>query len=214
MPNKALATIAGLPLLEHVRRRAIESDVGPVVVATDDDAIAETIAAYGGTVVRTGPAANGTRRVALAAAGFEADVIVNVQGDQPLVDPAAIHAVFRAVCTHASIATLAAPWPDGVPRTSAAHVKVWRDRNGFATDFSRHPLRPGAGLHVGLYGFPRSVLHRVTSCPVGERARVEGLEQLTWLEARQPIFVGLVAEAASAVDTPEQLARVRAILGG
>lgn len=213
MPRKALSSIAGLPLVEHVRRRAVEAGVGPVVVATSDPEIAQVVRAYGGDVVVTGDHPNGTRRVAAAARGRACGIVVNVQGDQPLLDPAHVRRVVAAVERSGTIATLCAPWPADIPIASPDHVKVWRDPDGFARDFSRAP-RDGTGwLHVGLYGFPRRLLDRVTSCPVGERARVERLEQLTWLVNGHPILVEEVAHSLQPVDTPEQLARARAMLG-
>ncbi|MCB9693030.1 MAG: NTP transferase domain-containing protein [Alphaproteobacteria bacterium] len=214
MPHKALASIAGLPLVEHVRRRAVEADVGPVVVATPDPRIADVVRSFGGQVVLTGDHPNGTLRVAEAAEAFPADTILNVQADQPLLEPSAVRELADLVRSTGTIGTLAAPWPADVPLEDRASVKVWIGRDGFATGFSRDPLAPDARRHLGLYGFPRAALVRVTSTPVGERARAEGLEQLTWLDAGMRIAVREVARAHPPVDTPEQLARVRQLLGG
>lgn len=214
VPNKALATVAGLPLVEHVRRRALEADVGPVVVASSDPEILDAVRDHGGRVHRTGEHANGTRRVAEVARVVEADVVLNVQADQPLLDPASVRLLAELVHARGTVATLGTPWPEAIPLDRPEVVKVWRDEHGFAVDFSRRPLRPDPLRHLGLYGFPRDLLLRVTSTPIGERARAEGLEQLTWLEAGHRIAVGEVPEAHPPVDTPAQLQRVRQILGG
>lgn len=203
--RKALAPIGGIPLVEHVRRRAVQADVGPVWVATDSDAIEAAVTGFGGAVIRTGPALNGTHRVGEAAEAIEADAFLNVQGDQPLLDPESVRALAGRVGS-AAIATIAAPLPVEA-QADPARVKVWI-RDGWATDFSREH-RPNARLHVGLYGFTREALRRVISLPIGARARAEGLEQLTWLEAGLPVGVELVGATASAVDTPEHLERVR-----
>lgn len=217
LPGKALADVAGIPLIERVRRAAILADVGPVLVATDSPAIADVVRAHGGDVALTGPAGNGTLRVAEAARGRAGSVIVNVQGDQPLLDPAHVRAVAEGipdpgVC---AIATLSCPWPPDVPPEDPHRVKVWVDPAGRALDFARSVARAGPfGLHLGLYAFTRAAIDRVTSLPVGDRAVAEGLEQLTWLEAGLPIHVVRVGPSAPAVDTPEGLALVRRILGG
>lgn len=213
VPHKALAPIAGLPLLEHVRRRAIEAGVGPVIVATDDDRIAEVVAGFGGAVVRTGDHPNGTLRVAEAARSVDAAYVLNVQADQPLLDPHAVRVLAELVVERDCISTLCCPFPVG-REVDRARVKVWVDERGFARDFARDWKADEGRLHLGLYAFPRDQLSRVTSLPIGERARAERLEQLTWLDAGFPIAVGEVEGAVTAVDTPEQLAAVRTLLGG
>jgi CMP-2-keto-3-deoxyoctulosonic acid synthetase len=216
LPRKAVADVAGLPLVERVRRAAVEAGVGPVIVATDSAEIAAVITAFGGEVALTGPAANGTLRVAEVARGRTEPVVLNVQGDQPLLDPDHVRLVASLVRGESgpTIATLAARWPDDVDPADHHHVKVRVTDDGLAADFSRDPLGAPHRLHLGIYAFTRAALDRVTALAIGDRARAEGLEQLTWLEAGLPIRVGRVGLTAPAVDTAEQLADVRRRLGG
>lgn len=180
-------------------------------IATDSARVEERMRGLGANVLRTGPASNGTRRVALAAERLDVDVVLNVQGDQPAVDPAHIR-VLASIMDRAVLGTIASTWPAGVDPRGTARVKIAVEE-GYATDFSRHPI-PGQSLrlHLGLYGYSQAMLRRVTSLPIGVRACAEGLEQLTWLEAGLPICVGCVGPAAPAVDTMEQLEEVRSIL--
>ncbi|MCB9675410.1 MAG: NTP transferase domain-containing protein [Alphaproteobacteria bacterium] len=206
VPRKALADIDGLPLIEHVRRRAIAAEVGPVVVATDSDAIASAVEGFGGEVARTGAAENGTQRVALAIAGRDWTHVLNVQGDQPRLDPEHVRALARLAAT-ADLATVAADLDPAV-RDDPSVVKV-RIEAGRAVDFRRDAPPGYTHRHLGLYAFTRDALLRVTSRPVGARARAEGLEQLTWLEGGWSIQVVCVGSSAPAVDTLAQLEAVR-----
>lgn len=211
VPRKALQLIEGLPIVEHVRRRAVEAEVGPVFVATDSPEIAAAIRSFGGQVIETGPELNGTRRVARAALSIRAEVLLNIQGDQPRLDPEHVR-LLAAAMDGAQIATLASPL-SGCDRGDPSRVKV-RVERGWAVDFSRS-WREGMGhLHLGLYGFTREALLRVTSGPISARARAEGLEQLTWLERGSAIRVVTVGASAPAVDTWAQLSALRATSGG
>lgn len=205
LPGKALADLGGSPMVVHVWRRA-RMALEHVVVATDDPRIAEAVRAAGGLAVMTGEAPNGTARV--AAAAVEADVIVNVQGDEPFVDPAHILAVGRAVDDAHPIATAAAPLADPA---DPARVKVVTDARGRALYFSRAPIPHGGPwrLHVGLYAFAREVLERVVRLPPSALELSERLEQLRWLEAGYPIQVVDVDRAEGGIDTPADLEQAR-----
>ena len=202
-----LATLGGLELIEHVRRRALAvRGVESVVVATDDERVAQVVERAGGRVIVTGPAASGTHRVALAAAKIPADFYVNVQGDMPLLDPAHVETVCSMLRGGSSVATLAAPL-DAERASNPAIVKVVRSRSGRAIYFSRLPI-PYQGpwySHVGIYGFSSSALVRCTTSGDSTLEASENLEQLRWLDAGVPIDVGLVERGALAIDTPEQL---------
>lgn len=175
-------------------------------MATDAHEVLDEVARFGGIAVHTGPAANGTLRC--AAAMGSAQVVLNVQADQPLLDPAHVRALAERMQT-AELGTVVTPW-EGDPE-ERARVKAVLDGDR-AVDFYRGPLPTPRWRHLGLYGFSRAMLQRVASLPVGQRAREQGLEQLTWLDAGLPIHVVRVERAATAVDTPEQLARLRARL--
>jgi 3-deoxy-manno-octulosonate cytidylyltransferase (CMP-KDO synthetase) len=219
----------------HERTRAARR-VDRVLVATDDERIAAAVRGFGGEALLTSPRhATGTDRLAEAVAGIAAEIVVNVQGDEPLVDPAGIDAVAQALVDDAriEIATLSLPLRSVDEMLAPSVVKLVTDAGGDALYFSRSPIphvRDGAhgdpraaaalavarGLarrHVGLYGFRREALLRFAALPRSPLEEAEGLEQLRALAHGMRIRVVPVdGEAGVAVDTPEDLERVRALL--
>ena len=225
LPGKPLADIAGKPMVVHVLERARAArGVGRAVVATDDERIAAAVRASGGEAVMT-PAscASGSDRCARAAEALgPLDVVVNVQGDEPLLAPAAIEAVIAAFADGAvEMATLARPLAGGEWENPNV-VKVVRDARGDALYFSRAPIphRRGGGVpalaraHVGIYGFTAAFLRRFTALPATPLEGEEKLEQLRALEHGHRIRVIDTDYTAFGIDTPEDLARVRALLSG
>ncbi|MFZ5479971.1 MAG: 3-deoxy-manno-octulosonate cytidylyltransferase [Myxococcota bacterium] len=209
LPGKALAEIGGTPMVVRVWERVRRArGVGRVVVATDDERIARAAASYGAEVVMTGTCASGTDRVAAAALGQGARVVVNVQGDEPFVEPDHVDLLADAVTADTPIATLSAPLL-GDP-ADPARVKVVCDARGRALYFSRQPL-PRARLHLGLYAFSAEALAGCTALPPSPLEQAERLEQLRWLEAGWAIRVVPVAKATLSVDTPADLERARAM---
>lgn len=228
LPGKPLATIAGLPMIVHVLRRAEEAGVGPVAVACAEAEIAEAVRAAGGTAVLTDPALpSGSDRcfAALSALDPEGrhDVVVNLQGDLPTLDPTAIRAVLEPLAeTACDIGTLVVPIRDR-PEAEASHVVkaavVFREgeRIAPAPYFSRLPVPFGEGPlwhHVGIYAWRRAALARFVSLPPSPLEQRERLEQLRAIEAGMRIFCIRMEGAPFGVDTPEDLARARAILEG
>lgn len=212
LPAKALADIGGAPMIVRVWERARRARVDRVIVATDHPAIQAAVQRAGGEVILTGPAASGTDRVAMAARTLSgARVVVNVQGDEPLLDPDHIDAVAAAVSASTPIATAAAPLT--TDPADPARVKVVRDQHGQALYFSRQPIPTGGPfwLHVGLYAFDAAVLQDLARLPVSPLETSERLEQLRWLEAGYRIQVVPIAHAEGGIDTPADLARVRAM---
>ena len=225
LPGKPLLEIAGRPMIRHVVERATRADgLDRVVVLTDDERIAEAVTAFGGEVEMT-PAdcASGTDRIAWAARRWDASTaraVINVQGDEPLIDPRGI----GAVASHLSerpedrMVTLAAP----IELDEAARpdrVKVVVDGRGYALYFSRHPIpfRRGDGGppslgHIGLYGYRRDALLELAGHPPSPLERAESLEQLRALENGIPIRVLEVERGWPGVDTAEDLARAAALL--
>jgi CMP-2-keto-3-deoxyoctulosonic acid synthetase len=193
-------------MVEHVRRQALRSIAGGAVVATDDERIARVIWDFGGDAVLTPPMPSGTARVAHAARQIDADYVVNVQGDQPFVNPAHIDVVIGGLHAGSDIVTLSAPLDDA---EDAARVKVVTDRQGRALYFSRAPIPWGGPYrqHVGIYGFSARVLRELPLLPPPKTA--EDLEQLAWLENGLPIRVIEVSEPVFAIDTPDQLRAAR-----
>ncbi|MDR3348321.1 MAG: 3-deoxy-manno-octulosonate cytidylyltransferase [Acidaminococcales bacterium] len=223
LPGKPLADIAGKPMIQHVYERACRASlVGAVAVATDDARIYGAVAAFGGRAVLTSPAhASGTDRLAEAAAHCKkAAVIINVQGDEPLIEPELIDRLARALLEDARLkmATAKAPLPEEEYGDPAA-VKVAVDNEGRALYFSRslipYPRCPGVAApfkHVGIYAYRKSFLLRFARLPQGLLERAEGLEQLRALENGYRIKVLTAESPAFGVDTPEDLAKVNALL--
>lgn len=213
LPGKALADLAGTPMVVRVWERVRRAEgIDKVLVATDDARIAEVVRARGGEVVMTGPCVSGTDRVAEAARNRGARVVVNVQGDEPFVDPTDITRVAAAVSDGTPIATAAAPLVEGVE--DPARVKVVCDDAGRALYFSRQPIPHGGPwrLHIGLYAFTGAVLEGLAGLPPSPLEKAERLEQLRWLEAGYRIRVVSVPQVSLSVDTPEDLALARARL--
>src|SRR5258706_11699747 len=213
-PGKPLALIAGVSLIQRVYERAVHcTRASAVYVATDDDRIAEHVAAFGGRVFGPrGEFATGTDRIAAALdlLGSTFDQIVNVQGDEPLIDIGSVDRVIEVLQTaDVDIATLACPLQSDDELASRDVVKVVAALNGDALYFSRAPLA-GAQRHVGLYGYQAAVLRRLASLPPSPLERAESLEQLRALQNGFRIW-GVPAKTPHlGVDRPGGVARVGA----
>ena len=237
LPGKPLSDIHGRTLIQRVYERASAARrPDRVLVATDDERIAAVVHGFGGEALLTSPAhATGTDRVAEAAATIDADIVINVQGDEPMLDPAGIDAAAGALLQDPSspMATLSLPLSSADEMLAPSVVKVVVDAKGDALYFSRSPIphvRRGAsadprasaevavarGLarkHVGLYAYRREALLRLASLPPSPLEEAEGLEQLRALFHGLRIRVApMVGEGGVAVDTPEDLQRVRELL--
>jgi 3-deoxy-manno-octulosonate cytidylyltransferase (CMP-KDO synthetase) len=225
LPNKPLAEIAGKPMIQHVYERALQArSFAEVIVATPDPEILRAVEAFGGKAVLTSPDhRTGTDRVAEAASHLpeSVTVVVNVQGDEPLLDPATIEAVAAPLLADDSLVmvSLMCPLPEGRESDPNA-VKVVVDTSGFALYFSRLPLpyRRSADApyaprqHVGLYAYRRDFLPVVTRLSPTPLELAESLEQLRVLESGYRIRMVETDRAPESVDTPEDLERVRALL--
>lgn len=226
LPKKPLADIAGVPMIVRVWRQAVAADLGPVVVAAGEAEIVAAVEAAGGRAVLTDPdLPSGSDRIwaALQAIdpGASHDVVVNLQGDLPALDPAQLKAVVGALKqSGADIATLAAPIDNDADRANPAVVKAvvaWdaSGRLGRALYFTRATAPTGEGAlyhHVGLYAYRRAALESFVALPPSPLERREKLEQLRALEAGMSIAVARVDEAPLSVDTPADLERARNIL--
>jgi 3-deoxy-manno-octulosonate cytidylyltransferase (CMP-KDO synthetase) len=217
LPGKPLADIGGAPMVVRVAEQASRAQgVDQVAVATDDERIAEAVEAAGFRALMTDPACrNGTERIAQAARDLPADGYLNVQGDEPLIDPRAITQVAELIRQGAQMATLARPLQPGEEALPQV-VKVVLDARRRALYFSRSMIpysrTPGALAalaHVGLYGFAAETLQHFARLPETALELAEGLEQLRALFHGIPIDVGVGNFPAVAVDTPEDLERVR-----
>jgi len=191
-----------------------------VFVATDDDRIAEHVTSFGGRVVRPeGDFQSGTDRIAASLDLLDQpyDIIVNVQGDEPLIDIASVDTIIDVLArSGVDIATLACPIESDEEYRSRDVVKVVADREGNALYFSRAPIpygsREAARRHVGLYGYQTPVLRALSKIPPSELERAESLEQLRALQNGYRIRVIQTVAPHLGVDRPEDVARVEAAL--
>lgn len=230
-PAKPLALLGGKPIIQRVYERVVQL-FDDACVATDDDRIFQCVQGFGGKVVMTGTHhKSGTDRCyeAYCKLGEGYDVVVNVQGDEPFIDPTQLDAIkhcFDDASTQ--IATLVKPFTaaDGWKALCNPNSpKVVVDDNSYAMYFSRSVIPYYRGLdennwlenhtyykHIGLYAYRAEVLKRITDLPQSPLEKVESLEQLRWLQAGLKIKVGVTNKETIGIDTPEDLARAEAFL--
>jgi len=226
LPRKPLADIGGLPMIVRVAKRALEAKIGTVVVAAGDQDILDAISGLEGVqgVLTDSSLASGSDRVHAALqqvdpAG-EHDVVINLQGDLPLIEPASLAAVLEPLKQDSfDIGTLAAPVQSEWERNAEQVVKIACDFGersvARALYFSRLPIPWGAGPHwhhVGVYAWRREALERFVSLQPSALERRESLEQLRALEAGMTIGCARIEHAPQGVDTPEDLERVRKLV--
>jgi 3-deoxy-manno-octulosonate cytidylyltransferase (CMP-KDO synthetase) len=226
LPDKPLADIHGAPMIVHCWRRGMEAKVGPVVVAAGDAAIAEAIERAGGRAIMTDAAhPSGTDRIFEALGKIDPegkhDVIVNLQGDLPAIDPAHVRAVLTPLADPAvDIATLVAECREDYERREPSVVKCViafapGARIARTLYFSRASVPTGDGPlyhHLGIYAYRREALARFVKLPPSPLEKRERLEQLRALEAGMRIDAALIDKVPFGVDTPADLERARALL--
>jgi 3-deoxy-manno-octulosonate cytidylyltransferase (CMP-KDO synthetase) len=226
LPNKPLADIGGVPMIVRVWRQAVAADIGPVLVACAEQEIADAIHAAGGSAVLTDPnLPSGSDRVHAAATLFDPegmfDVVVNVQGDLPVIDPAALRAVLAPLADPAvELATLGSLIHSDAERDNPSVVKAVVElpeggHIGRALYFSRQPVPHGTGPHIhhiGLYAFRRAALERFVSLPPAQLELREKLEQLRALAHGMHIALSLVDTVPLGVDTAADLEQARAVV--
>lgn len=226
LPGKPLAADTGKPLIQHVYEQAARAGrIERVIVATDDQRIADAVQSFGGEAMMTrADHPSGTDRIAQVAASLDHDVIVNVQGDEPEINPDHIDRVVQMIenDAEADVATLACPFAvlDGVDPRDQNAVKVVLDIRSRAIFFSRslipfprihedsgatHQPAPYL-LHLGIYAYRREFLVGLPRMSPTPLERTEKLEQLRWIEHGHKIAVGVVDHAAAGIDTPEDYA--------
>lgn len=222
-PAKILASQTGKPLVQHVVDRAAQARrIQSVIVATDDQRIVDALSPYGTRCVMTSAAhQSGTDRIAEVAGGLadDLDIIVNVQGDEPEIEPATIDAlVARLEQSTDDMATAATVFPDSSDVNNPNLVKVVMDQDGRALYFSRAAIphdrdggstftgQPAYHLHLGIYAYRRKFLLQFASWPPSTLERIEKLEQLRALEHGRSIHVTKVNRATHGIDTQEQYA--------
>ena len=221
-PGKPLAEINGKPMVQWVYERVQSSEVHDLAVATDDERIADCVRGFGGKVVMTSPDhASGTDRCGEAAKAMhpnDNDVVINIQGDEPLISPKEIHLLASAFEDQTvQIATLVNPFLDDELLRNPNVVKVVKVKNGNVLYFSRLPipyLRENATppknyfRHIGIYAYRYEVLRQIVQLPTSELENSEKLEQLRWLENGYTIRALECDYQGIGVDTPEDLEKL------
>jgi 3-deoxy-manno-octulosonate cytidylyltransferase (CMP-KDO synthetase) len=218
-PGKPLVPIAGVSLIRRVYDQASRSARAEVVyVATDDERIRDHVAGFGGRVVMTGAAESGTDRIARALPEIERlekhsfDIVVNVQGDEPLIDMESVDRMIDVLAAGAEIVTLAARLESDEEFRSPDVVKVVCDLQGQALYFSRAPIPAGgmalARRHVGIYGYRTPALLRYAALDPSPLEQAERLEQLRALQNQLKILVLETSRPHHGVDRPEDVARI------
>jgi len=229
-PGKPLATLQGKPMIQQVYEQVAEAKrVGEVIVATDDDRIIEVIERAGGTALLTSDTVrSGTERAAEVARARNASVVINVQGDEPLVHPDMVDQLAEFLERHAAVpmASLMTPLRDEKDLANPNVVKVVVDRDGFALYFSRAAIpferqhgstsaRPhGCYKHIGIYGYQRHFLLQFPSLEPTPLEQAEQLEQLRALEHGYKIKLLETVHDTIGVDTPEDLKKAEELLMG
>ena len=214
-PGKPLAPIGGLPMILHVSRGASRIEgVDRVIVATDDARIRNVVEEDGGTALMTKKShRTGTSRVAEVAARIESDIVLNIQGDEPLLPKRGIEKLIREMREDPSIlmGTLATPSNDPKEHSNRDVVKVVRSASGDALYFSRSPIPHDGGRflkHIGVYAYRREFLLRYASLRRGPLEKAERLEQLRALENGVGIRVLICRAGTIGVDRPSDIKRV------
>lgn len=227
-PGKPLAMLAGKPVIQHVYEQ-VTKILPKAWVATDDDRISNAVEAFGGQAVMTrADHKSGTDRIEEAAEkiGATADVIVNIQGDEPFIQPSQIETVCRQFDDASTqIATLGKPFSSMEAVENPSSPKIVTDVNGFALYFSRSVIPFVRGIdhdkwlnhypflkHLGIYAYRREVLKEITKLPQSPLEKAESLEQLRWLQNGYRIRVGLTDVETVGIDTPDDLKRAEAFL--
>ena len=225
LPGKPLADILGAPMIVHVLRRARAAHIGEAVVATDSEAVQAAVEKSGGRAVMTGVHVSGSDRIFEALEALDPEhrfeIVVNVQGDLPTIDPADIRAALAPLADpKVDIATLAAVITDAAERSNPNVVKavgtpVTADRLRAITFTRADASGPGPHYHhIGLYAYRRAALERFVKLPPSVNEQREKLEQLRALDAGMRIDIAVVKSVPLGVDTPEELAKARAMLAG
>lgn len=227
-PGKPLAKLAGKPVIQHVYEKVTQT-LPDTWVATDDQRIYETVEDFGGKAIMTRPDhKSGTDRIqeAVEKIGTKADIIVNIQGDEPFIQTSQIETICKLFeDPNTQIATIGKYFTDPQALTNPNSPKIVTDSNGFALYFSRSVIPFIRGIdkdlwlqhfkfikHLGIYAYQRNVLKAITQLPQSPLEKAESLEQLRWLQNGYRIKVGLTDIETIGIDTPEDLIRAEKYL--
>jgi 3-deoxy-manno-octulosonate cytidylyltransferase (CMP-KDO synthetase) len=217
-PGKMLAELRGKPIIQWVHEKAAASKADAVIIATDHQDIFDAVESFGGKAVMTKPEhPSGTDRIAEAVKSLDAEVIINVQGDEPLIPTEVINGLIDKMLAEKSLemATVATSCERKTFENNPNMVKVVLGKGDFALYFSRSMIpylreggeEAGAYLHWGIYAYRRDILEKIVSLPEGRLEKCEKLEQLRALENGIGIYVLLSELESVGIDTPEDLER-------
>ena len=215
LPGKPLADIGGKPMIVRVLEQAKKANLGEVIIACAEVEIKEAVEKAGGRAILT-PAdlPSGTDRIYQAAQKSPCDIIINLQGDMPLIDPELLHKVLKPLKNpEVDIATLVTPVKDAAAKANPNKVKAILAENGRALYFTRAAAPHGDDAfyyHIGIYAYRAAALQKFISLPPSPLEKLEKLEQLRALEAGMVIHAAIVKAEPLGVDTPEDLEKVRA----
>lgn len=212
LPGKPLLSIGGKTMIQRVYEQACKCKLlNQVIVATDDDRIASAVKLFGGNVMVTSPShLNGTERCSEVAAFIDADIIVNIQGDEPFIDPLQIGLLCETILQpKVEIATLVRPFKNADELNMPARVKAILSEKNIAFNFTRKVVKGNnVYKHIGLYAFEKEVLLKLVTLDPTESELAEQLEQLRWLDNGYKIHCAITESEAIAIDTPEDFDRV------
>ncbi len=219
-PGKPLVKISGKSLIERVYHQALKAKLDKVIVATDDKRIMDEVMSFGGVAVLTGEHNSGTDRITEAIEKEECDIVINIQGDEPLIKPEIINTVALSLEKNewADVTTAAVMISDNKEIDDPNIVKVVFAKNGKALYFSRNTIpyykdkMPDYYKHIGIYGFRKQFLKKFTSLPQSSHEQAESLEQLRILENGYNIHVSIVKDDSIGVDVPEDIKKVEEAL--
>ncbi len=221
-PAKVLAKLDGKPIVQWCWEAARAAKAGDVLIATEDSRVEEAVKGFGGeAVITSAQCQSGTDRVFEAAKGSKAELIINVQGDQPLIKPETIKGVIEVLVNNPNvdISTALMKLDDAERLKNPNVVKAAMAESGRCLYFSRSPIpfprNPATARtweHLGIYGYRRATLDRFVSLPPSPLELTESLEQLRALEAGMTIFACVVSDVPVAIDTPEDLRRAETFL--
>lgn len=210
-PRKVLARLAGRTMIEWCWRAAKAAKLGPVLVAVDSREVADEVKRFGGESVMTSPSLpSGSDRVWAAAKNRREPIILNFQGDMPLLKPATLRATVKALGNGTDLSTSVIALNDDARRNDRNVVKAVLTKNGRCLYFSRAPV--SSWEHLGLYAYRRAALKRFVSMPPSPLEKSERLEQLRALEDGMTIRAAIVRERPVAVDVPSDLRRAETML--
>ena len=209
-PGKPLTLIDGLPMIQHVYEQCKKSSyLNDVIIATDDERIAEAVDQFHGKYIMTSSShLSGTDRCAEVCSLIETDAVINIQGDEPRIHPAQIDQVAKLLLNQAPICTLAREI-DTINAQNQNIVKLVQSIQGKALYFSRFPIPLNSTekylQHIGIYGYQKDILVKISQLPASSLELSEKLEQLRWLENDFDIFVDITEHENISIDCPEDL---------